>query len=231
MHYQLYTTTKKTTLYPALFIILIFLLFYLTDNKIKAQNDTTSYVFGEFVKGSVKMKDGHTEVALMNYNMLTEEMIFYKNGVKLALDSLEQIDTVYLESRIFVPRKKVFFELLVKGPVSLFVQHKSNPLAAGNPSGYGGKTETGASKNMTSLTNSVRTYKLTLPNDFYITDATQFWISRKGKFYQANSSSQIRKVFPEKSQEIKQFIKENKLDIKNIKDLVTLIVKCNEFGN
>lgn len=212
-----------------LIIVFLFLTYYSTETQVQAQEDTTHYVLSEFAAGSVKMKDGRTEMARMDYNKLTEEMIFEKDGVMLALDSLEAIDTVILESRIFIPHEKVFYELLVKGPVSLFVQHKCNLLAAGNPSGYGGTSETGASRNLSSLTNSGRAYKLKLPTDYHVTDASQFWISRKGTFYKSNTASQITKVFPEKTKEIKQFIKENKLDLKKTKDLVNLIVKCNEF--
>lgn len=176
------------------------------------------------------MKDGHTELALMNYYTLSEEMIFYKNGVKLALDSIEKIDTVYLDSRIFIPHDKVFYELLVKGPVSLYVQHKSNPVAGGNPSGYGESTETGASRNMSSLTNSVRTYKFKLPDDYHVIDASLFWIKIKDKYYKANNSSQIRNIFPDKSKEIKEYVKVNKLDLRKTDDLIRLVVRCNEFN-
>lgn len=222
---------KKSKSNTPLLIIFLFLVFYLTDTQIQAQNDTTShYVLSEFAEGSVKMKDGRTELALMDYNKLTEEMIFEKDGVMLALDSLEAIDTVYIDSRIFVPHQKVFYELLVKGPVSLFIQHKCNLLAAGNPSGYGGTTETGASRNLSSLTNSGRAYRLKLPTDYHVTDATQYWIRRKGEFHKSNTTSQIIKVFPEKGKEIKQFIKDHKLDLKNTDHMITLIVKCNEFA-
>jgi hypothetical protein len=210
-------------------VILIFTCF-LTSTPILAQTDTTHYVLPAFVTGSVKMKDGRTEIAKMDYNKLTEEMIFEKDGVMLALDSLVAIDTVSLESRIFVPHDKVFYEVLVKGPVSLFFQHRCNLLAAGNPSGYGGISETGAARNLSSLTNSGRAYHLRLPSDYHVTDASMFWISRKSEFYKANTASQIIKVFPEKSKEIKQFIKSKDLDLKNPVDLVALIVKCNEFA-
>lgn len=207
----------------------LFLVFYLADSQIQAQNDTSYFLFPEFVPGSVKMKDGRTEVAMMNYNKITEEMIFEKEGIKLAFDSLQTIDTVYIESRIFIPHIKVFYELLVMGRVSLFVQNKCNPVDPGDPSGYGGKTETGAVRNLSSISNSVHTYKFELPNNYYILDATLYWITRNNIFYKANTSSQITKVFPEKSKEIKQFIKDHKLDLKNTTDLIALIVKCNEF--
>jgi len=191
-------------------------------------NTSKHYVLPEFIIGSVKMKDGHSEHAVMNYNQLTEEMIFDKDGVVLALDSIMKIDTVNLDSRLFIPYGKVFYEVLVRGKVSLYKQHKCNLLATGNPSGYGGVTETGASRNVASMT-SYRSFKLELPRDYHITDASLYWINIKGEFFKANTSSQIRKAIPEKSGEIKNYIKIKKLDLSKIADLVDLIVKCNEF--
>jgi hypothetical protein len=214
----------------SLTITTLFLTYLLSGSLVFAQTDTTHYVLSSFVTGSVKMKDGRTEIAKMDYNKLTQEMIFEKDGVMLALDSLEAIDTVTLESRVFVPHDKFFYEVLVKGPVSLFIDHRCNLLSAGNPSGYGGISETGASRNLSSLTNSGRAYHLKLPSDYHVTDASMFWIRSKSEFYKANTASQIIKVFPEKSKEIKQFIKDKKLNLKETSDLVTLIVKCNEFA-
>lgn len=220
---------KKSVSGISAFLVFILLVSFLKYDQLLAQDDTTHYVLPEFAPGIVKMKDGRTEIALMDYNKLTEEMIFEKEGVRLALDSLEAIDTVYIDSRIFIPHQKVFYELLVKGPVSLFMQHKCNLLAAGNPSGYGGTSETGASRNLSSLASSGRAYKLTLPTEYHVTDDSQFWIRKNNRFYRSNTGSQIIKVFPEKEKEIKQFIKENRLDLKDTMDLVALIVKCNEF--
>lgn len=211
-------------------IITLFLVYILTSAPIFAQTDTTHYVLPAFVTGSVKMKDGRIELAKMDYNKLTEEMIFEKDGVMLALDSLSAIDTVMLESRVFVPHEKIFYEVLVKGPVSLFIEHRCNLLSAGTSSGYGGTSETGAAHNLSSLTNMGRAYHLKLPSEYHVTDATLYWIRKDGTFYKSNTASQIIKVFPDKSKEIKQFIKSRKLNLKNPVDLVTMIVKCNEFA-
>jgi hypothetical protein len=220
---------KKSLTKVSLSCVVLFIACFLTSISIFAQPDTTHYVLPGFVEGSVKMKDGRTEIAIMDYNKLTEEMIFEKDGIMLALDSISAIDTVDIGSREFVPHEKVFYEVLVKGPVSLFIQHRCNLIASGNPSGYGGVTETGSSRNLTSLTNSGRAYQLKLPTEYHVTDASQDWIRRNGTFFKANTATQIIKAFPDKSKEIKQFIKSRNLDLKNDRDLVTLIVKCNEF--
>lgn len=208
-------------------------LFFITDLKVQAQTGTDNlsshYVLPDFVVGKVIMKDGRTEYANMDYNKLTEEMIFEKDGVMLALDSLVTIDTVNIDSRLFVPHGKIFLEVLVIGPVSLYMQHKSNILIAGNPSGYGGTSETGASRNLSSLTSTGRAYKLTLPSDYHTTEASKFWLRKGDTFYKANNSAQIKKIFPEKSREINAFIKQKKLDLTKSPDMVTLVLKCNEL--
>jgi hypothetical protein len=219
---------KKSISRKQVLIVFIFFICYTID--IQAQRDTAQYVFPDFEIGSVKMKNGQTEFALMNYNKLTEEMIFIKNGVKLAIDSIITIDTITIGSRLFVPQQKIFYELLVKGPVSLFVQHKCNPIAAGNPSGYGETTETGAAKSVSSVYYSgVPLQKLTLSSDYHITDDTQFWIRRNGVFYKSNTGSQIIKAFPERAKEIRYFIYKNKLNLKHTNDMITLTIKCNEL--
>jgi hypothetical protein len=225
----------KKTITRTLFIAVLFLLIpYISYNQLLAQSDTSNYVshyvLPAFVKGTVKMKDGRVEVAMMDYNKLTEEMIFDKDGTRLALDSLEKIDTVYLDEHTFVPHEKVFYELLVKGRVSLFEQSKCNLLAAGNSAGYGGTTEAGVSRSVSTFSNSGRAYMMHLPRDFHVTDASQFWVRKSGNYYKANNASQIIKVFPDKSKEIRQFIKTHNLDLKNPVDVVKLIVKCNEFA-
>jgi hypothetical protein len=192
---------------------------------------TTHYVLPDFVLGSVKLKNGRTEAAVMNYNKLTEEMIFDKDGVKLALDSLVAIDTVNIDSRLFVPHEKFFYEVLVIGKVALFKEHKCNIIPAGNPSGYGGTSETGASRSLSSLTSTGRAYKLKLPRDYHVTDASRYWIRIDNIYYKANTGGQIAKIFPGKEKQIKQYIKEKKLDLYNPTDLVTLVVQCNGLVN
>jgi hypothetical protein len=215
-------------------IILIVLILTTSLDKVSGQiqsdtaNTTKHYVLPEFALGYVKMKDGKKEFAVMNYNQLTEEMIFEKDGLMLALDSISKIDSVNIDSRLFIPHEKIFYEVLVIGKVSLFMEHKCNLLATGNPSGYGGVTETGASRNVATMT-TFRSFKLELPRDYYITDATIYWIRIGGEYFKANTSSQIRKAIPEKSAEIKNYIKLKALDLSKTTDLVDLIVKCNEL--
>ena len=104
-----------------LFFTVIFFSSFSAESVIKAQNSVepteSHYVFPKFLKGTVKLKNGHRESKVMNYNMITEEMVYDKDGVMMAIDRLGTIDTVYFETRKFVPVEKVFYEELIKAPI------------------------------------------------------------------------------------------------------------------
>jgi|WetSurMetagenome_2_1015567.scaffolds.fasta_scaffold49033_2 hypothetical protein len=219
----------------AIYNILKFtILFFLSTFCLKAQSQTkpikTYYVFPEFLKGLIKMKNGHNDLLMMNYNMLTEEMIIEKNGIRLAISNIGSVDTVHIENRKFVPYDKGFYEIAVNAPITLFIQHKCKLISAGQPSGYGGTSQTSATTSLSALSSSGGYYKLDLPDDYTISNVTQFWIRKDQTFYMANSERQILKIFPEKTAEIKQIIKQYKLDVQKISDLTILVKKCNELG-
>jgi hypothetical protein len=215
-------------------ILMVTLLLFLSTSCLMAQSQTeqskTYYVFPTFLKGLIKMKNGHNDSLMMNYNMLTEEMIVEKKGTRLAISNIGSVDTVYIENRKFVPYDKGFCEIAVKAPITLFIQHKCKLISAGQPSGYGGTSQTSATTSLSSLGSSGGYYKLDLPDNYTISNVTQFWIRKDQTFYMANSERQVTKIFPEKAAEIKHIIKQYNLDVKKISDLTILVKKCNEMG-
>ena len=97
------------------------------------------------------MEAGNRNKTLLNYHIVTQEMIFEENGKRLALVALETIDTVIIQGRKFIPNKKEFFEVVVEAPISLFIEHKGEATTEGTPIGYGAKTKTTATRTLTQL--------------------------------------------------------------------------------
>jgi hypothetical protein len=187
------------------------------------------YVLPDFVKGSVLMKSGKTQTAMMNYNMITEEMIFENGSTRLAMDNLQKIDTIYLDSLKFVPHEKIFYEVLINDKISLFKKDKCNLLQSGSPAGYGGTSETSATTSISILVGSGSMYKLQLPKEYHVKDASQFYVSQDSSQSIVTNQKQFLKAFPQKSKELEAYIKQNKLNVKKQDDLVALIKKCNEL--
>ncbi len=59
------------------------------------------------------MKGGKTNTATMNYNTVTEKMVFISNDKYYDLTNPETVDTVILNGCKFVPVGKSFYEVLV----------------------------------------------------------------------------------------------------------------------
>lgn len=192
-------------------------------------NKLSHYLYPEFSKAKVKMINGKINEASMNYNTLTEEMVFDQNGVMLAMDQLQYVDTIYLKGTKFIVVGKKFYELVVKAPVSLFIQHKRNISSAGSPVGYGGTSQTASVTSLSSLQNSGGVYKLSLPDAYNITEASVNWIRTKDNWYNFMNERQLLKIFPDKSADIKTFLKNNHIDIKEGQDLVKLVMYINEI--
>jgi hypothetical protein len=149
--------------------ILLLLTFSLATILSVAQHKTielSHYIFPEFVKGTVLMHTGIKNIALLNYNALTEEMIFDTNGRKLAMDKLQNIDTIFIENRKFLPYQNKFVELIYHNKYELYAAHKCKLVDPGKPSAYGGTSQTSATTAFSSFSAGGQLYELSLPEGY-----------------------------------------------------------------
>ncbi len=197
-----------------------------------AQTDSgaklSQYLFPDFTNGIVKMKTGPVHNLKMNYNTITEKMVFEKDGKLLDMINIESVDTIYLQKKVFVPVKHVFFEVLVNAPVSLFVQHKSSLIEPGSPSGYGGTSQTSNIKNISSVRLVGGTYNLELPSDFTVNPSPLFWIRKNNSLSGFSNRRQFLKIFSGESDRIEKFLEQNRIKVENQNDLIKLVNYCNE---
>jgi hypothetical protein len=186
------------------------------------------YIFPTFIEGTVKQKSGEVIKVLLNYNALTEEMIFDQEGKKLALDKLENVDTVFIGERKFIPVGNVFYEKATNGHFPLFIQHQCQLLPPGNNTGFG-TSQTGAISNMRDLKSQGLAYKLKLPDDFLVIFKTKYWLKKNNNFYIINNEKNLMDLFPDKADVIKKYVKGNKLSFKKTSDLVKITTLCNSL--
>ena len=121
--------------------ILIFLALLFVAEGAYAQTDSLqnlpNLLLPKFITSVVRMKSGEKRKAVLNYNIVDQEMVFMQRDQFFVLDDPQLIDTVYMANRAFIPFEKGFYELAVRGPVTLFIQHKAYVESVGVPTGYG----------------------------------------------------------------------------------------------
>lgn len=224
---------KLTCLNQFTISLMCFAVFFCFSLQLNAQKDSEKhpahYIYPTFTKGSVIMKGGNTKQSVLNYNTVTQEMIFEQSGKRLAMDKLETIDTVIIHNRKFIPVGKVFYEVVLVAPISLFIQHKSDITSEGKSIGYGTKKQTTSSTSYSKLIATDGLYSLELPDDFYVSNTSINWVQKDEYMIKFVTKRQFLKIFPEQEDELKQYIKENKITMKVREDLIKLVNYCNKL--
>lgn len=215
---------KKTL--PA--ILLIFLVLQ-GKSQTKPDGSAPQFLFPEFSTGKVRLKNGNSQSIELNYNTVSEKMVYKKEEKLFDVVNTEIIDTVIIKERKFVPVAKVFYEVLLPAPVSLFVQYQGKIIPPGTVAGYGGTSQVSSTTNLSSVNLSMGYYNLKLPDDYTVRVHLIFWINKENNMFSYETEKQFLKLFPDKASELKEFIKKQKIKFDKPADQVLLIEHCSEL--
>lgn len=197
----------------------------------KTQDAANShYLFPEFKEGFILMNDGLKHQALLNYNSLTEEMIFESEGKKLAIASneLAMIDTVYINERKFIPSGKIFIELLFRSTWELYAEHKCELRELGQSIGYGSRSRTTSISSYSSVFSQGQLYDLKLPETFEIEPVIIYWIKKEAESDRVSNMNDLKKLYKDKKDLLKAYVKSNGIQFGNQDDITRLIGFLNQ---
>ena len=207
------------------FIILVFPL----DAQTTPDGSMPQFLFPDFTMGKVRLKNGNFQSILLNYNTVSEKMVYKKDDKLYDVVNSEIIDTVFIKESKFVPAGQVFYEVLLVAMISLYIQHKGNLLPPPAVAGYGGTSQVSNTKNLTSVDLSMGYYNLKLPRDYTVKPDQVFWINKDNSMISYATERQFLKIFPDKGAELKEFIKKQKIKFDKLPDQIQLIKHCNEL--
>jgi hypothetical protein len=191
--------------------ILMFFTFPLaaqTDSLINLPN----LLIPRFTKSVVKLKTGEIYTATLNYNTVDQEMVFMQKKLFLVLNEPKQVDTIFMANRTFVPFEKGFYELMIKAPITLFIQHKSYVEFEGYPTLYGAKSQTTAPSYVRQIYGANGPIDLKIPKGYTVVDDSQYWVRKDTKIDVFKTKRQFLKIFADKENQLNQFINKNHTD-------------------
>jgi hypothetical protein len=177
------------------------------------------FLYDHFINGYVLLKSGVVEEAPLNYNTDDQSVYFIRNGKYMILSGLEEIDTVYLQNKKFVPLKSNLFEVITDSlGTSVFITYSNlkKPLVA--TAGHGGSSRQSANEVSNTVTSTyVNGGKL---NHTSVEIEKHFWIIRKKKMYRADNLKQLKTAYPSNAREIEKFITDNQINFILNEDLL-----------
>ena len=205
-----------------------FLIFSLSFTTLYSQNYAvvlSHYLFPEFTQGTILMKNGIKNNALLNYNSLTEEMIFKDNGNMLAIGKteMELIDTVFIKDRKFITLNNKFVELISHSTCDLYVEHKCRVIPPGKPSGYGGTSQTSSATTYSSILSGGRAYALKLPDDYEVIPYSYYWLRKNGELNRFINMKQLMRIYDDKKDLFKAYVKKHDVKYEDQESIVQLI--------
>lgn len=183
------------------------------------------YLFPEFMPGVVLMKSGIKHEAMLNYNSMTEEMVFDNKGKKLALgkEKPELVDTVYISGRKFFLLNNKFVELLYNSKCDLYAEHNCSVKYPGKPAAYGGTSETTSVDTYSNIYAGGILYELKLPDGFEITPFTNYWLNKNGELNKFINMRQLMKLYDDKEDLFKDYVKNHDVKYTDQESILQLI--------
>jgi hypothetical protein len=194
----------------------------------QSKEEKPQYLLPEFRMGTMLLKNDSIQKVIFNYNIVSELMVYEKDGKYFDLMNPDILDTIYINDRKFVPVGKIFHEVLFIGnKLSLCVQHKGALVDLGKPSGYGGTSQTSSIQQYSSINASGQTYNLKLPDNSEVRTEDIYWIIKPDGKSSFTTEKQLLKIFPDKEKELNLYIKEQKIKIRKPEDVVRLVSYLN----
>ncbi len=228
LNYQIFAIEKYTLNFKTMkhiICILISGLIFISSYAQPESVEMTHYLFPEYTKGVILMKDGTKHESLLNYNSLSEEMIFENNGKKLAIAKVDipLLDTVFIKDRKFITFNSKFFELLYHSKWDIYVEHKCKLNKKGKPSGYGGTSKTTSIKTYSSLYSEGNMHKLKSSDGYEIEPYTHYLLRKNGELNRFTNMRELKKFYKDRKDLFKACVKMYGAKYNNQESIVKLI--------
>lgn len=195
-------------------------------------NNYSHYLFPDFTKGFILMKNGQKSNYMLNYNSITNEMVFNKNKVNLAVtdEEMKLIDTVYIKDRKFIVLNNQFVEFAYKSKFGLYVEHKCKIQDKGAKIGYGRTSPATSQLSISALSDlniyyggTGLLYKFDLPERYVSKSSKTYWLEIDNQIEKFTNLGKLKKIFSNKKSLIKKYLKTNSVTFNNQKSVASLV--------
>lgn len=200
----------------------------------KAIPTNERYRYEHFRQGTVNFHNGTKASARLNYNLLLEEIQFIDiTGDTLALADEHLVKQISIgDEKFYYDEQSGFVEAIADySPVKLAVHQKFTTINAEKMGAY----------EQSSAVSSIKTYKsyttgngqrqsLQLKGDVVLAiESTFYLVDQNNRTYKANNAA-LKKIFPDKKNTIRNYIKNEDIDFNSEEDLRKLLQYCSELS-
>lgn len=210
----------KNRLFISFFSILLCGCFSFTSAQLKTDSiDLRPLLYSKFLDADIIKKDGSINRASVNYNTNNQSIIFQSKKEFMELTGLNEIDLIVIARDTFCPIEGKVYKKTDSD--NLYISYSNRPVVnvmSATKRGSGVENAKDVSNQVTGVYVS-QTYK-NLNDLEYVQN---FWLMKDHTLLEMSNLKKISKAFNKNHKEVKEFIKINKLDIRNYFDISTLL--------
>jgi hypothetical protein len=188
------------------------------------------FLFREFSVGLVKLKDSVKIALNLNYNIVTEKMVFMQKNQIYDMVNYDAVDTIYISQKKFIPVGKVFYELMVKGEITLFVQHTGSIKSPSKPAAYGGTSDVSSSTYISNMKIGTENFRMKPNPEVVVIQDPIFWVLIDNKLQAVTGKNFLLNLFGGKKKEMKDFIGKYNLKEDDPDDMTRIITYYNSLS-
>ncbi|MCF0179750.1 MAG: hypothetical protein HUJ97_05830 [Bacteroidales bacterium] len=220
----------------------LIILFFIILCSASSRAQERIFIFDNFETATVQFKNGAKNVSLMNYDANGGKMYFIQGEELMELQGVENIANVTFGERKFVQEKSDFLELVKLENGDVNILWRIHKIHEGYKGAYGLVTQSGGARKITlegnfgmgglsgagggmyNGTYGVNTEDGATRFDVWKAKSENvYYIIKDGKTIKIKRTKDLQKAFPEKKEDIKNFMDENNINMLNADMALKLI--------
>ena len=212
--------------------ILLFLL--LASFVVHAQNDklindsftnSSKFLFNKYINDDIKLKNGELTKTEINYNLFFQQIWYKDNSQYFVLKKMDKVEYLESENYKFLIVNKSIYQIIAHSSKYKILKSQEIDLETLNKSNgpYGTGTVGGSAKSLSSyITQSSGINNIKSNSDLEFDVITKYYISDNYDNIYNLSKRKIYRLFENKEESIKKYLKQNKISLKNENDIIEL---------
>lgn len=210
-------------------ILCLFLIFFCICI-INAQNQKRIYLFEKYTKGKVLLRNHSIVPVNLNYDAANCNMMYVNGNDEMILENIHDIDTVYVGNSKFIPASsKGFLEMVNLKNGIIYIFWKLTNQYLGKKGAYGQIMQGSAASidiNMVKQQAGYDEHNRNITDVYAMQNENEYWLHLNGKFVKCKNEKSLLKLFLNKEEQIKEYIKKHNLNWNNTQHVIDLLDFC-----
>lgn len=185
-------------------------------------------LFDKYTKGTVLMKNRAKTNAELNFDAANNNMMFKQNGEEMILTGVNQIDTVYIGDRKFIPIKKIYLEAIPTKHGDICVYWNLKNVYKGKKGAFGMTTQAKV-ESINTAEFQYGVYEKQYVDVYELSNNNEYYLFKDEKPVVVKDERSLLKQFPAQQKKIKDYIKEQKIDFAKVDEVIKLLEYCMEI--